>query len=170
MPDLEPAVIAVELGGGEGARLRWAPRPADNGNDAAPPSPWELDSEPDWPRVDSIRLVSARFDDGGALGAVVARPRGARAHDEDVAVTRLVDAEGELTEGSEALLSVEYDADGAPRRIGLELWPESDSPPLRVAADRAGETASQDGREAVPMRFRLDGVNGAGLYEVLRPE
>jgi hypothetical protein len=169
MADLDPAVIAVEVRGGEGARLRWAPRPADDGNGTAPPSPWELHSEPNWPRVDSLRLVSALFEDGTTLGVVVARPRGARAHDEDVAVTRLVDAEGEQTETSEALLSVEYDANGAPRRIGLELWTEPDSTPVRVAADRAGEAAPRDDRESVPMRFRLDGVNGSGLYEVVRP-
>jgi len=168
MADLEPAVIAVALGDGEGARLRWAPRPADDGNGAAPPSAWELDSEPDWRRLDSIRLVSALFDDGRVLGVAALRPRGARAHDEDVAVTRLIDAEGEQTETSETLLSVEYDPAGAPRRIGLELWTEPDSSPLRVAADRAGDATPRGGREAVPMRFRLDGVEGAGLYEVLR--
>jgi hypothetical protein len=170
MADLDPAVIAVELGGAESARLRWAPRPADDGNGAAPPSPWELDSEPDWGRVDSIRLVSALFDDGAALGVAVLRPRGARGHDEDVAVTRFIDAEGERSEASEALLSVEYDPAGAPRRIGLELWMDPDSSPMRVAADRAGEAGQRSGaRQAVPMRFRLAGTGGAGLYEVLRP-
>ena len=169
MADLETAVIAVELGGGETTRLRWAPRTADDGNGAAPPSPWELDSEPDWRRLDSIRLVSALFDDGGALGFAAIRPRGARGHDEDIAVTRLVDSDGEAREMSEALLSVEYDAEGGPRRLGLELWTDPDSSPLRVAADRAGEAGPQGGREAVPMRFRLDGVGGAGLYEVVRP-
>jgi hypothetical protein len=169
MADLEPAVIGVELGGGEAARLRWTPRAADDGNGAAPPSPWELDSEPDWRRIDTVRLVSALFEDGGALGVAVVRPTGARAHDQDVAVARRVDAEGEQTEISEALLSVEYDARGIPRRLGLELWTEPDSAPLRVAADRAGEPASRSGREAIPMRFRLEGTAGAGLYEVLRP-
>ena len=84
-------------------------------------------------------------------------------------MTRLIDSEGEPAETSEALLSVEYDADGAPRRLGLELWTDPDASPLRVAADRAGEAGTQSGRDAVPMRFRLDGVDGVGLYEVLRP-
>ena len=170
MADLEPDVISVELGGGEAARLRWVPRPADDGNGAAPSSPWELDSEPDWGRLDSIRLVSALFDDGGALGLAALRPRSARGHGEDVVIARLAGAEGEPTMASEALVSVEYDADGAPRRLGLELWMDPDSSPLRVAADRAGEAGPQSGREAVPMRFHLDGTGGAGLYEVLRPE
>ena len=169
MADLEPAVIAVELAGGEGARLRWVPRPPDDGNGAAPPSPWELDAEPDWRRLDSIRLVSALFDDGVALGLAALRPRSARGHGEDVVVARMAGAEGEPTMASEALVSVEYDADGAPRRLGLELWMDPDSSPLRVAADRVGDAGPQGDREAVPMRFRLDGTGGAGLYEVIRP-
>ena len=169
MADLEPALIAVELGGSEGARLRWAPRPADEGNGAAPQSPWEFDAEPDWVRLDSIRLVSAFFDDGGALGLAALRPSGAHGHDEDVVVARLATAEGEQATVSEALVSLEYDADGAPRRLGLELWTDPDSSPLRVAADRVGEPGQASDRESVPMRFRLDGVNGAGLYEILRP-
>jgi hypothetical protein len=169
MADLEPAVISVELGGGEAARLRWAPRAADDGNGAAPPSPGELDSEPDWRRIESIRLVSALFEDGGALGLAALRPQGAHGHGEDVVVARLADAEGEQEVTAEALVSVEYDAEGAPRRLGLELWMDPDSAPLRVAADRAPETAPQTGRESVSMRFRLDGVSGAGLYEILRP-
>src|SRR5581483_4952982 len=140
MADLEPVVIAVELGGSEGARLRWAPRPADDANGAAPPSPWELEAAPDWDRLESLRLVSALFEDGGALGAAALRPRDARGHDEDAVVARLVDA------------------DGAPRRLGLELWMDSDSSPRRVAADRAGEPGRAGDRESVPMRFRLGGV------------
>ncbi len=168
MPNLEPVMIAVELGGGEGARLRWAPRPADEANGSSPPSPWELEAEPDWRRLDSIRLVSALFDDGGALGVVALRPQGARGHDSDVVAARLVDAEGEQVTASEALVSVEYDAEGAPRRLGLELWTDPDSSPLRVAADRATD-AGPRGDQSTSMRFRLDGISGLGLYEVLRP-
>ena len=71
---------------------------------------------------------------------------------------RLVDAEGEQASTSEALLSVEYDAEGAPRRLGLELWTDPDSSPLRVAADRADDAGPQSDREPVSMRFRLDGI------------
>jgi hypothetical protein len=169
MADPEPVVITVEVGGAEGARLRWAPRSADDGNGAARSSPWELEAEPDWDRLESIRLVSALFDDGGALGLAVLRPRHARGHDEDVVVARLVNAEGEQVPISEALVSLEYDADAAPRRLGLELWQDPDSSPRRIAADRAGEPARASDRESVPMRFRLDGVDGTGLYEILRP-
>jgi hypothetical protein len=41
---------------------------------------------------------------------------------------------------------------------------------MRVAANRADSDARADrGRQAVPMRFRLDGTEGAGLYETVRP-
>jgi hypothetical protein len=46
---------------------------------------------------------------------------------------------------------------------------DADSSPRRVAADRAGELARAGDREAVPMRFRLGGAEGTGLYEILRP-
>jgi hypothetical protein len=84
-------------------------------------------------------------------------------------IARLVDAEGEETATTEALVSVEYDAEGAPRRLGLELWSDPDSPPVRVAANRSGEAESgSEGRETVPMRFRLGGTSGNGRYEVVR--
>jgi hypothetical protein len=164
----EPTVISMELAAcDEPLRLRWDPAVS-----ASEPteSPWALESEPDWGGLDGIRLVSAHFDDGGALGFAAVRPSAARGHGDDVVIARLIDAEGEETTTSDALLSVEYDAEGAPRRLGLEVWPEPDAAPLRVAADRDANAASGgvDGREAVAMSFRLQGTPGAGLFEVLR--
>jgi hypothetical protein len=73
----------------------------------------------------------------------------------------------------DALLSTEYDADGLPRRIGVELWAEPDSPPARVAASREGNV-HVDGngirRELTRMSFRLEGCGGTGTYELLRAE
>jgi len=85
-------------------------------------------------------------------------------------VARFVDAEGLQIDTSEALVSVEYDAAQRPRRLGIELWPESDAAPLRIAADRESEEeySAADGREVVRMTFRLDGIGGRGTYETLR--
>ena len=131
-------------------------------------SRWQLATEPDWKQFEAVRVVSARFDDGRSLGVAALRPRGARGHDEDVVIARLLDAEGEPTAISEALVSVEYDAAGAPRRLGIELWPEPESAPLRIAADRVGNAEpGGDGLVAVPMAFRVGGIGGAGLYELL---
>jgi hypothetical protein len=172
MASTEPAVITVELAAGEGAmHLRWDPGPPEGGAaDSRTSSPWELESEPDWRRLESIRLISARFDDGGVLGLAGLRPRGAHGHGDDVVIARLVDAEGQETTTSDALVSVEYDADGEPRRLGVELWPEAGSAPVRVAADREGATeiGVEAGRDAVPMTFRLDGIAGSGRYEIVR--
>jgi hypothetical protein len=46
---------------------------------------------------------------------------------------------------------------------------DPDSSPRRIAGDRAGEPGRAGDRESVPMRFRFDGTDGSGLYEILRP-
>jgi hypothetical protein len=158
----------MELAAGdEPLRLRWDPA-ASAGEPTG--SPWSLESEPDWGGLEGIRLVSAHFDDGGLLGFAAVRPSAARGHGDDVVTARLIDAEGVETTTSDALLSVEYDAERAPRRLGLEVWPEPDAAPLRVAADRDASAGSPgvDDREAVAMSFRFQGTPGAGLFEVLR--
>jgi hypothetical protein len=168
----EPAIVSVELAAGhEPVELRWEPVATEDGGSVATESPWELESEPDWSRLEGIRLVSARFEDGAVLGVAALRPREARGHGDDVVIARLIDADGEETATTDALVSVEYDAAGTPRRLGIELWLEPDSAPRRVAADREAESEarSAEGRNAVAMRFRLDGTGGSGLYEVLRP-
>ena len=174
MASTESVAFTVELATGEGAtRLRWDSGLTEDTADGSTASPWKLESEPDWRRLELIRLISARFDDGGMLCLAALRPRKALGHGDDVAVARLFDAEGQETTTSDALVSVEYDAQGAPRRLGIELWPEPDSAPVRVAADREGEiesgVESESGGDAVAMRFRLDGIEGSGRYEILRP-
>jgi hypothetical protein len=169
----EPAVVSVELrGGDEPVELRWEPVATEDAEPTPTKSPWALESEPDWSQLEGIRLVSARFDDGAVLGVAALRPREGRGHGDDVVIARLLESDGEETTTSDALVSVEYDAGGTPRRLGIELWPESDSPPRRIAADREAESEarSAEGRDAVAMRFRLDGTGGSGLYEVLRPD
>jgi hypothetical protein len=168
MASPEATVITVELADGhEPIRLRW--EPAQDPEAAGPSSQWHVESEPDWERLEGIRMVSARFEDGRVLGVVSLRPRGAPGHGDDLVIARLVDPEGQVSSIEEALVSVQYDADGIPRRLGIELWPDSDSAPLRVAADREEETDTPaGGGDAVAMAFRLDGTAGSGRYEVLR--
>jgi hypothetical protein len=155
----EPQVIVVEVDGAP-VLLRW---------DAGQPS-WELDAEPDWSRLEGIRLISALFEDGATLGVAAIRPRDARGHGDDVAAGRFLDADGIEIATSEALLSVEYDAAHVPRRLGIELWPDLDSAPLRIAADRQlqADHPAPGNRDAVLMTFRLGGVAGRGTYETVR--
>src|SRR3954447_5761945 len=115
MATSEPEVIALDAGGAE-VRLRWDPASA-----------WRLEAEPDWGRVEGVRLVSAVFDDGAALGVAAVRPREANGHEDDAVATRFLDADGIETAPAEALVSVQYDSERVPCRLGIELWPDADS-------------------------------------------
>ncbi|MFL5891595.1 MAG: hypothetical protein ACJ75I_02540 [Solirubrobacterales bacterium] len=159
MATADPQDTSLAVAGSE-VRLRWSPDVGET---------WVVASEPDWGRLEGIRLVSAAFEDGAVLGVAAIRPRNANGHGDDVLAARFVDAEGNQTDTSDALVSVEYDAARRPRRLGIELWPDSDLPPLRIAADREPTEELREEREMVPMALRLDGVGGRGTYETLRP-
>jgi len=129
---------------------------------------WRLDGEPDWEAIESLRLISAAFEDGRMLALVTTRPTRADGHDEAYVRGALVQANGEVVELAEALLSIEYDAGGTPARIGLELYTYPEAIPLRVAADRSADRADQDeSPHAIAMSFRLEGSQGAGLLELV---
>ena len=159
------SALALELG--EGLAVRW-----DESKLAAPTategaSTWELDGAVDWERFDLLRVISAAFADGGALAIASLAPKGRAGHGDETVRALLTPADGESAALAEALLSTEYDAAGVPRRIGLELYAEPDSAPRRVAADRI-EARAEGTRQTVRMAFRMDGVSGTGLYELLR--
>jgi hypothetical protein len=172
----EASSITLELPAGDRpVRLSWdrdaAESLAAEGDDGPARSAWRTEEEPDWEHAEALRLVSAVFEDGRTVVLAALRPKGATGHDRDL-VAHCLETTGEPVTITEALLSTEYDADGVPRRIGLELWVEPDSPPLRLAGDRRGEAeVSGDGtrRELLAMSYRLDGVAGVGTYELLRP-
>ena len=156
--------VALEIGV-DGARIEWSPdaqRALAAGGSAEPA--WRLASEVDWDALESVSVVSAAFEDGRLLALVAGRPAGAEGHDAPPRGV-LVQPDGEVVELAEALLSTEYDAEGAPSRIGLELYPELGGIPLRVAADRISPPRVATGAEATDMSFRLGGANGAGLLE-----
>ena len=167
-------VDVVRVGPSGGPVVEWELpallRSADAADPKAGPS-WQAGEIP-WDGLESVRVIEASFDDL-ALAAVVVRPAGATNHHEDRIAVALVREAGP-EEISEALLSTEYDPDGGVRRIGIELWPEAAGVGAqRLAADRTGDPASStvDGasRDATPMTFRLDGKQGSGLHELLRP-
>jgi hypothetical protein len=156
--------VALEIGL-DGARIEWSPdalRALAAGGSAEPA--WRLAGEIDWSALESLSVVSAAFDDGRLLALVAGRPAGAEGHDAPPRGV-LVQPDGEVVELAEALLSTEYDAEGAPSRIGLELYPELGGIPLRVAADRVSPPRAGTGAGATAMSFRLEGANGAGLLE-----
>ena len=142
-------------------------RSADAADPSAPPT-WELHGEPDWGRLESLRLVGASVGET-ALAVALARPVGVGAHGEDGVALVLSGPEG-ADEAHEALVSTEYDPEGRVRRLGLEVWLAGGAG-KRIAADRAGNavTGDADGlrREVTPLVVRLDGESGTGLHELL---
>jgi hypothetical protein len=129
---------------------------------------WELAGELDWDEVETVRLLSGRFDDGRAIALAALRPRGAEGHG-DEAVFGVLVSDGEAESLSEALISTEYGPDGAVRRIGLELYREHDGLPLRVAGDATEATSERDGgveRRRVALALRAAGA-GIGVLDVL---
>jgi hypothetical protein len=176
MAGAEPLTFALDIGrsGGEVRLSVGSQALATLAADAPsfpPPSAWTLEGKIDWEEAEAVRLLAAAFEDGRALAMAAVRPRGAPGHDAESVVSRLIE-EGESVVVGETLLSTEYDAEGLPRRLGLELWIDAETPPLRVAGDREGEPqleALEVRRQSTPMGLRVDGVDGRGVYEVLQP-
>jgi hypothetical protein len=155
--------LRLELGGGDGAvAVVWDLDGLAVLGDLDRP-PFELAGALDGRRWELARIVSGAFDDGRLLAIVAARPRGAPGHGAEAVAGALVRG-GEAAMLDEALLSVEYDAGGWTRRIGLELYETPGSLPLRVAGDRRG---GDDGD--VLLDLRTDGVAGTGRLTLLRP-
>jgi hypothetical protein len=98
-----------------------------------------------------------------------ARPLGAAGHGEEATSAVLLDAEESVTRFEEPLLSTEYDAAGAHRRAGIELWGADDATPLRGAGTRiGGGTAGAWGMESAFLRFSINGTGGTARYDLLR--
>ena len=163
--------LRLELG--QGAAVEWdlreLMRAADTADPQAAPA-WELTGEPDWSEIGSLRLIVGAIGEQ-ALAIAVARPASAPDHGGDGVAVAMIDADG--AEGAEeALLSTEYDPDGAVRRIGIELWLQSGAG-KRVAADRTGNVATGAAgelrRAVTPLAIRVDGERGRGLHELIAP-
>jgi len=163
----------VTLTPAEGISVEWdtdAVRALAN-DDAHPQPAWRLDGALA-PGFSALRVVSGATADGTLLLLCAARPEAAAHHDEDAVAAVLVSPEGEPEAVEEALVSTEYAADGAIRRLGLELYKEGDDYPVRGAGDATGggaAAAEGERRDVAELAFRLDGSAGAALYEVVRP-
>jgi hypothetical protein len=164
-----PEPIALELAGEGALTVEFYPelvRALENGDAEAC---WRLGGEIDPELVSAVRVVCAAFEDGRLLTVAASRPSGAAGHGEESVRAAVVDPEGTVVEMTEALLSTEYDSEGRPARIGLELYADAEATPLRVAADRADGARGDTGAEAVPMTFRMEGVSGTGRLELVTP-
>ena len=68
-------------------------------------------------------------------------------------------------------LSTTYDAGGRQRHAGLELWVDEDGFPRRAAGEVVCGTTLDLGRlrlDCAFFRWRMDGREGVGRYDVLR--
>lgn len=134
-------------------------------------SPWSLDAAPG-ESTSLVRVLSAGFDDGTAIGLAARRARTAAGHGDEDLAGFIARPDHDPIEIPEALISTEYDSDGRVRRAGLELWIREGGPPARAAGERSSASDARHGGlsgESVRMVFRLDGVQGAAVYDLLRP-
>jgi hypothetical protein len=123
--------------------------------------------------LDSLRGVCAWFGDGEGLTLLSLRPRGAGDHAHDLA-TASVFAPEAWRSVAEPRLSTTYTADGAPTRVGLELWlgEGEEHYPRRATGEVAGPAVDlQADRLKVrvaPLRCYSRGRQGAGVYLLAR--
>jgi hypothetical protein len=124
---------------------------------------------PRWDELDAIRSLSALVDDRTGLLALARRPRGATGHGEELVRAGLL-VDGELREVEEARISTVYDGDGRQRSAGLELWLPGEEFPRRGSGQAiAGSSLELDPVRvhAAVFRWRLDGREGIGAYELM---
>jgi hypothetical protein len=125
---------------------------------------------PDWARLDLARNVCAWIAEDTAVVTASARKAGARSHAEEELVAVVFDPEPAPV--GEPRLSTVYDADGRQRRAGLELWVgEEDDYPRRLAGEAVCGTSLELGEQRLDVaffRWRMEGREGAGRYDVMR--
>ena len=125
----------------------------------------------DWDRMESVRTVGAWIGEDLAGGLQAVRRAGARGHDADAVSAWMLGEDGPQ-QLSEARLSTTYDDAGRQRRAGLELWEREDSEyPHRVAGEVVCGSTFELGAlrlDTAFFRFRMEGREGAGRYDLLR--
>lgn len=127
---------------------------------------------PDWERIALARTISAWFTDGPSVALATMRPAGEVTHADELIGAALLDGDG-ATVIEEPLLSTTFDGDGRQRRASLELWEARDEPsyPHRAAGEAVCGTTLDLGRlrlECAFFRWRMEGCEGVGRYDVLR--
>lgn len=172
---VRPGTISVEIGadGETPLRLEWAlDAMGAMGGRSSPfalPAPWRAEHGLQLDEA-RLRVVSAAFEDGMALGLAGLRPPGATGHDAERLSATLFRPGADPIVILEALVSTQFDAEGSVSRLGIEVYETEDSAPLRIAADVGeSQTREADGirNEAVAMEFRVEGFTGSGLHEFL---
>lgn len=129
--------------------------------------------------IDTFRQTYGWFDRTDGLSLLALRPRKSRTHDTDLVAASVLEPEP-APKVTDPRLSSTYDADGAPIRVGLELWfdpaqatdddatDEGRQLPRRAAAEAVGDglrwEADDFSLHAVPLRWHSRGSDGSGVY------
>lgn len=125
------------------------------------------------PELDSLRGVFGWFGAGEGFSLLSLRPRKAADHSRD-AVTASLFGPAAWRTVVDSRLSTTYDADGAPTRVGLELWLEEgdDQYPRRAAGEVAGPAVDVQANglklRMAPLRCHSRGREGVGVYLLAR--
>ncbi len=106
----------------------------------------------DTERFESLREVSAWYEPGEGVVVSSLRPRGARGHAADVITAALLEP-GTAPPVADPRLSTTYTATGAPARMTLELWLESEADAEQYLRRIAGEAI---GTRALASRGALE--------------
>lgn len=167
--ELEPLAAEADLGGVRARVVRVRGEAAGRRVDGMGTLS-ETQVPPRWEELDALRSISALVDEQHALLLLARRPRDAVGHGDEQVTARLIEDDAVL-EVEEARISTVYDAGGRQRSAGLELWiPGEDYPRRGSGQVIAGSSLDLDGIQvhAAVFRWRLDGREGIGAYELMQ--
>lgn len=128
---------------------------------------------PDWDHLSMARTVCAWLSPQLAVMIGAFRPAKAKDHARDEISAVVLEGTPPAPVGiADPLLSTAYDTEGRQRRTGWELWPDDENGYARRGAGEVLCGTSLDlGRlrlDCAFFRFRMEGREGVGRYDVLR--
>jgi hypothetical protein len=119
----------------------------------------------------TLRQIAIDAGEGALLVAVARGETGAEGHGAERTSAWRLEGEDAIP-FEEALISTQYDGDGRPTRLGLELWPVDAERASRAAASRVSGSALGSVRVgrvwAGLFRCHTDGTEGLGSYILWR--
>jgi len=127
---------------------------------------WQLEGEPDWEKWESLRVLSAAFEDGSVLLFASLRPTAAAGHDDDIALALRGRGDSDPAPLLDPLISIQRGAGGDLERINLEASEDTGPAIVRAAGDAV--SVEHDGAvERIVLRMRMAGSPGFGTLDVL---
>ena len=165
---LEPVAAEADLGDVR-ARVVWVRGEAAGRRVDGMGTLSETSVAPRWDELDALRSISALVDERHALLVLARRPRGAMGHGDEKVTARLIEDDAVLAV-QDARISTVYDRGGRQRSAGLELWVPGEEYPRRGSGlVIAGSSLDLEGVQvhAAVFRWRLDGREGIGAYELM---